>query len=456
MARNINIAVDCPDCCTCPAPTTQWDSRSTSKTKCAYPEFAGFVSSPPKRYRTVTFSGVPVDAHISLDTATGTADGGFTYPLSCSPSSCGGQPFVKVTLTGDFSGVLDWEFESVTAPGMSVLVIAGGDCDGGDYFVNESIDNIPVTPTSATTGTYSIGGSVALSDEYLTSELIAQAIAEFPAYPGTWLGTAGSFRNLSTDELSVAIREDRYRHIFPVPLVGSGTCYRLSWVERFIPEAGVALTSAEIITRGVYRPAVSSSGSGGTGLLLVAVMASDGTVSAIRILNPGSGFTSAPTITVESAINGGTTSTGWTATVAGGRVTAITGGSGGDYLPTGVFSGGGGSGATITFTLDETGGLATCPLGAVGSGYTGEPTLTITSKVSGSLAARVDLHLGTEAARCAAWDGIVPGGYDPGDNTTWPILGDGTNPYFELPVPTADGTTLVANVRAFCDCSDCP
>lgn len=295
-----------------------------------------------------------------------------------------------------------------------------------------------------------------LSDEYTTNLLKSNTVAAFPAYDDDWNDTAGSFANLSSDELSYAARESRYRHIFPVPKVGSGTCYRLEWVERFIAEAGVAVDSAEIVTRGVYRPTVSSSGGGGSGLLLVAVMASDGTVASIRILNPGSGYTSAPTITVQSAINGGTTSTGWTATLTGDKVTAITGGSAGNYLPTGAFSGGGGTGATITFTLDPSGGLATCPLGSGGSGYTAAPTLTSTPKVSGSIPARVDLHLGTETARCAVWDGEVPEDYDPEDSATWPILGDGTNPYFELPVPTADGTTLVANVRAYCDCSACP
>jgi hypothetical protein len=294
-----------------------------------------------------------------------------------------------------------------------------------------------------------------VTGEYTTPQFISNTIAALTPFPGTWSGTAGSFLNVSTDELSAAARASRYRHQFPIPKIGSGTCYRLSWVERFIAEAGVALTSAEIITRGVYRPTVTSSGGGGTGLVLVAVMSSTGTVLAIRILNPGTGYTSAPTITVQSAINGGTTSTGWTATVAGGQVTAIAGGSAGNYLPTGAFSGGGGTGATITFTLDETGGIATCPTSG-GSGYTAAPTLTITPKVSGSFAALVHLHLGTETARCAVWDGEIPEDYDSEDEDTWPIIGDGTNPYFELPVPTADGTTLTANMLAHCDCATCP
>lgn len=449
----MSVVESCPDCCTCPAPTVEWDSVSASKSKCAYAEFSGYVSTPPKRYRTATMAAVPVLARIDFDSAAGLASGSFTYPLSCALSTCGGVEFIKVAITGDFSGELDWAYGSIYELSYDVAVIAGADCAGGDYFVNFSIDSVNVLPISATVGAYSIGGTVTLSDEYTTAELITQAHAELPAYDGDWNDTAGSFINLSTDELSAALSESRYRLRFKIPLIGSGACYRVQWVERFVAEAGAALTSAEIIMRGVYRPTVTVTGDG-TGAEVVAVMASDGAVDFFRVVNPGQDYTTI-TITVESAINGGTTATG-TGNLVGGQLASVTKTASGDYLPTGAFSGGSGIGATITFTLDETGGLATCPLGATGSGYTSEPALTITPKVSGSLAALVHLHLGTETARCAEWDGDVPEDYDPEDSDTYPILGDGTNPYFELPVPEADGTVLVANVLAFCDCSSCP
>ncbi len=399
---DMSIAANCPECCDCPAPTIQWDSVSTSKTKCGVEYLAGGVCFPNRR---------------------------FLYMETAAIDPCPD---------------LGW----TCADGEAVLVGFGTD------LISVSVDPITCEETSVFGDPISCA-SATYSDEYTTAALITNAIAELPAFDNDWNDTAGSQLNVSTDELSVALRGSHYRFIFPIPRVGSGTCYRLEWVERFIAEAGVALTSAEIVTRGVYRPTVTSSGGGGSGLALLAVMSSTGTVASIRVLNPGSGYTSPPTITVQSAINGGTTSTGWTATVVNGQVTGVTGGSAGNYLPTGAFSGSGG-GATITFTLDETGGLATCPLGSGGSGYTSALTLTITPKVAGSFTARVDLHLGTETARCAVWDGITPPGYDPATPSTWPILGDGTNPYFELAVPSSDGTTLVANVRAFCDCSACP
>jgi hypothetical protein len=246
----------------------------------------------------------------------------------------------------------------------------------------------------------------------------------------------------------------RYRLRFKIP--GVGTCYRVAWVERFIPEAGVGLTSLEIISRGVYRPAVTATGGGGSGCLLVAVMNSAGQVASVRVLNPGSGYTSAPTIAVAAATGGGTSSTGWTATVTDGRVVSVSGGTAGNYLPTLAFSGGGGSGATATVTMDETGGLASVTLTAAGSAYASAPALAITAKVaSGVTAAVIHLHLGTETAKCEVWDKTVPSGYNPADSATWPTLPSAAPGYLEIAVPASEGTTTVANVRATCDCSTC-
>jgi hypothetical protein len=343
-----------------------------------------------------------------------------------------------------------------------------------------------------------------LSDEYTTADLKSNTVAALPAYDDDWNDTAGSFANLSTDELSYAIRESRYRLRFKIPKVKTGKNLRASWVERFIAEAGVAVSSVEVYSRGVYRPTVTISTSPlGTNAAATAVMASDGTVSSLSILNPGAGYiplitfsggggtgaaaiaiinssgavtgvtvtsagtgyTSAPeveftevgftvynedteeyeviadgsrvratgtasvsgglvtgvtvgtagdfrpTVTVQTATSGGTTSTGWIATLATtGEVATITGGNAGNYLPTLAFTGGGGSGATATCTVDSTGGIAAVTVTAGGSAYASEPTLTITSKVSDTTAADLIVHLGTETAKCAVWNGTTLGG----------------------------------------------
>lgn len=71
---------------------------------------------------------------------------------------------------------------------------------------------------------------------------------------------------------------------------------------------------------------VSFSGGGGSGAIAYAVVSS-GVVTAIPVVNQGSGYTSAPTVTITST-TGGTGATA-TATVIGGRVTGVSIGAGG-------------------------------------------------------------------------------------------------------------------------------
>ena len=145
-------------------------------------------------------------------------------------------------------------------------------------------------------------------------------------------------------------------------------------------------------------------------------------------------------------------------TLPAGQVTAITGGSAGDYRPVLAFSAPGGAGATATATpvMNDQGGIASVTLSSGGSQYTSTPTLTITARNSGATAALLDLHLGAETAQCWEWDGTPPVGYDPADPATYPVIGDGTNPYLEDALPTEQGLQISANFRGVCDCSDCP
>jgi len=370
------------------------------------------------------------------------------------------------------------------------------DC-GGACFEASSL-----VTTSATTQELRFAGLpgsthvFTLSNSYTTAALKANTFAELPAYSDSWVASgtsAGSFANLDSEELSYTIRESRYRLRFKISKVNTGRSLRVSWVERFVPEAGVGLGSIAVYARGVYRPTVPPSAppSGGTQARTTAVMSPTGTISSVRILNAGagyiplitfsggggtgaaaiaiinssgavtgvtitsggSGYTSAPTVaftnvtaprvratgtavvtggvvtginvgtagdfrptvTVETATGGGTTSTGWIATLATtGEVATITGGNAGNYLPTLVFSAPGGSPAgttaTATCTVDSQGGIATVTIGTGGTKYTSEPSLTITSKVSGTTAADLIVHLGTETAKCAVWDGTTLGG----------------------------------------------
>jgi hypothetical protein len=224
---------------------------------------------------------------------------------------------------------------------------------------------------------------------------------------------------------------------FAVPKVGIGICLRASWVERTIDEGGEGISSVSVYAPGVYRPAVEISAppEGGTQAYAIAAMSSAGAVTGISILNPGSGYTSAPTVTVQTAFNGGTTSTGWTATMGGDQIASITGGTGGDYLPTLDFSGSDGDIAIASVTVTDS-----------GSEYTDAPVIYITPKVTGATAADLLVHLGTEVEKCEAWDGVVPEDYDPEDFDTWPKFST-----FEI-----GSDAKVRNIRTVCDCSACP
>jgi len=447
----ISVLGQCASCCECPTATVEWDSVSATKDKSGFLQGSGYETTPPKRYLTATGTGIEARSIGVSNFASFKYTGTLTldadeavisstkYITATECITTVGYPFTCDSTTTD--GCVSYDAYAQEIEGI-----------GNQYAVSE-------TEFSSPFGGFSCGDviHIVLSNEYTNLLLRSNAIAVLPAYDSDWNDTAGSVLNLSTDELSAAIRESRYRLRFSIPKTNTGTNFRATWVERFIPEAGTTISSVSVHSAGVYRPTVTLSAppTGGTQAYAIAVMSSTGTISSILILHPGFGYTSAPTVTVQAATGGGTSSTGWVATLTAGQVTSIGSGSAGDYRPTLAFSGGGGSSATATCTLDAVGGIAAVTVTAAGSAYTSEPTLTITPKVTSSTAADLLIHLGTETAKCTVWDGATPGGYAEGTPSTWPILPSAAPYYFELAVPTSDGTTLVANLRAVCDGSSC-
>lgn len=472
----MSVASQCSECCTCPTATVEWDSRSASKTKAGFwyaatPTIFYLRTTPPLlTFEFIATGGLARYSEI-------TYSGSTTYDPNASPGS--------EVIPGEYSFSQEgFPFSACGSAFDPTRNISNGPF--GPAF-GYSVVN-PEQPSVASFCSGSGPQDVTLSDEYTTALLKSNTVAALPAYDDDWDDTAGSFANTSTDETSYAARESRYRLRFKIPKTNTGKNYRVSWVERFIAEAGVAVSSVEVYARGVYRPTVTISTSPlGTNAAATAVMASDGTVASISILNPGAGYiplitfsggggtgaaayavinssgavtsvvvTSAgsgyssaptvsftsvtaprvratgtasisggivtsvsvgtagdfrPTVTVQAATGGGTSSTGWIATLTTtGQVSSIASGSAGDYRPTLAFTGGGGSGATATCTVDSTGGITAVTVSAGGSAYTSEPTLTITPKVTGSTAADLLIHMGTETAKCAAWDGTTLGG----------------------------------------------
>lgn len=118
-----------------------------------------------------------------------------------------------------------------------------------------------------------------------------------------------------------------------------------------------------------------------------------GQVTAVTVVNRGSGYTEAPTVTFDAAPEGGTTATG-TVSLSPGRVTGvtITPGTGYTSAPTVSFAApnSGSDRATGYVTVAE-GKITNFVLTHAGSGYTSAPAVTLTGGGgNGSLTALID------------------------------------------------------------------
>lgn len=309
MSAGVSIIGQCAECCACPTAAVEWDSRSASLNKCGHEEFTS-PSSPPKYYLTVTANG----------SAGGNLEGVCSWSsasVTIDSTDCLGLLSYAGTITA-----INLDVCSVTFSNMfSAQQWDTDDCGGvtRDRYLadvhlncpdNPRIEYLYILSETSTSRTYRTCATTndlteTLSNEYTTALLRTNAVLALPSYPGTFTSSSpGSFANVSSDELSCAVRESRYRLRFKIPLIGFGTCYKVTWKERFTPEGG------------------------GTSI---------------------------------------------------------------------------------------------------------------------------------DTDRCDIWNGTTPSGYDPDDSTTWPVLPSVAPYYYELPVPSTDGTTTVVSIVAECrDCSACP
>lgn len=289
-----SIIGQCPDCCDCPTPTVQWDSRSASKTKCGFPNNTGY---PTARYRSRTWTGFHRDSINSAPDCA--AESGF-----CRFDYAGSNDYDEdCVCSGNITATSSMDSTNCT-PGTVINFGCGEPFTWGSAVV------VTVTSSTVTTaagdgicydqGLYAskLTGTVTetKSDEYTTIQLVSNTEAALPAFDDDWNDTAGSLRELTSNQLTYSIRDSRYRFTFPIPRSGVGTCYKIEWIERFTPEEG-------------------------------------------------------------------------------------------------------------------------------------DPV---------------------DTPMCMIWDGVTPEGYDPADSDTWPVIGDGTNDYFELPPPEENGETTVVEVVAKC------
>lgn len=142
-------------------------------------------------------------------------------------------------------------------------------------------------------------------------------------------------------------------------------------------------TEATVITGGsgyTTAPTVTIAGGGGTGATATATVSAG--VTKVTITAGGGNYTSAPTVVFTGGSGSGAVGI---ATISGGLVTAVTitnGGSGYSTPPTISFSGGGGSGAAATAEIR--GGVGIVAITNAGTGYTLAPTLTLSGGGGGT------------------------------------------------------------------------
>ena len=181
-----------------------------------------------------------------------------------------------------------------------------------------------------------------------------------------------------------------------------------------------------------------------------------GAISEIFLNNDGSGYTSAPTVSITPAPVGGTNASAVAITTSVGNVKSIrrleitNAGAGYTVAPTISFSGGGGSGAAATCSIGGTlSSLQTISITGAGVGYASAPTVNIIGSVGSGVTATV--VAGITTTRISSIRILKPGiGYTEAPTvqfSDFPTVGVGTFKYNEEVVGQTSGTT--ARVREF-------
>jgi hypothetical protein len=485
----MNIAVECPECCECPAPIFRKKARSKALLKYGFGEVAGYVSTIPKRYKDLILSGtvdqnlfssgsvsstvsgglhIDNDGVMSCDVlVVGTADVGYWYPDHEGPggtrnhSPCFTTPYEYLTWAFDVQELFFPLLISFNELRFDRLALSG-------YATLQSVSATGKSwslPGAATTFNGSF--SATLSTEYTTAMLWENVLTALAALsfgaPATSFNVVAS-KLLSINEQSAQVEDSKVEIRFPIPKVGNGKCSRVEWVSRFVPKVtrdpdtsepnggGASIDSVEILNRGVYRPVAYVFGDG-DGAEIVPVMASNGAIASIRILNPGSGYTSPPEIDfsgsggaeAEAVIDADAESPNY------GRLIAVNVTNAGNYLPTLTFSSpaDGGTVAEAVCTLNPQGGIASLTLTQVGAFYESWGAGISIDAPAVQSDASLFVHFGEETAYSHNWDGVTPEGYDEEDIATWPVSEE-----IEFPVPEEEGDVAV-EVKRYA-CKGCP
>ena len=213
------------------------DSIGATKSKCGYAEFSGFVSSPPKFYRTTT-----LEVTVNIDRADGAYEHGHgTITYQYNTDTC---LYSVVAAEGSFIWVdqnavtqVDNEWSDY-ATFLSFSQWASNNFYGyyltgptSGSLISDSSTTAHDTPSLSGTDYTALSVYATRSDEYMTAMLISNTIAAVPPYPGTFTGACSAYRNLSSDETSYTVQRFKYKFTFPT----ATEPFVIHWVERFTP-----------------------------------------------------------------------------------------------------------------------------------------------------------------------------------------------------------------------------
>jgi len=184
----------------------------------------------------------------------------------------------------------------------------------------------------------------------------------------------------------------------------------------------------------------------------------DGGVRLITVTNRGNGYTSSPRVAISSAPAGGLTAVG-IATLIGGLVDCngntenykvqgveiVNPGYGYTDAPSVAFVGGGGAGAAATTTIGD-GVIGIVTLTSGGSGYVGEPTVTFSGAPGAGVTATARAHINTAGVVTAIYITNAGLGYTEAPTITVSspyFSGSGTYIYNETVVGSISSTTAL-------------
>ena len=222
------------------------------------------------------------------------------------------------------------------------------------------------------------------------------------------------------------------------------------FVERSLEGVVLSIAVVDGGTEYTVAPTVTITGGGGTGATATSTIDS-GAVDSITVTSGGTAYTSAPTVTITAP---GITATA-TATTDGDEVNSITvddGGSGYTSPPTVTITGGNGSGATATAVLLDD-AVDSIAITNGGTGYTSVPAVTIDPPgITATATATIsDDSFSFIAATLASVTAFTDDTLFPRNNPTYRVIALNVEPELSSPSNEASTTTSTSEAQTIKD-----